>query len=122
MAENDIYNNKKKYEQFKANLDQLLEKPSKNSKRKYFCRNPVNLQYFETLFLVFEAKDVSYIRRVRLLQTLKLITYATETDLACATRVDINRIVSLMHSIYNSPQKQIRFYKGCEAYLEKPFS
>lgn len=111
MAENDIYNNKKKYGQFKANLNQLLEKPPKNSKRKYFCKNPANLQYFEKLFLAFEAKDVSYIRRVRLLQTLKLITYATETDLACATRIDINRIVSFMHSVYNSPKSKADFIK-----------
>ncbi|MEW5911315.1 MAG: tyrosine-type recombinase/integrase [Thermodesulfobacteriota bacterium] len=111
MAENDIYNSEKRYSEFKENLDELLKKPKASSKRKYYCRNPANLKYYKKLFLLFETKDISYIRRMRLFQTLKLITYSTEHDLAGCQRPEINKIVSFMHSVYKSPKSKSDFIK-----------
>ena len=77
MAEDDIYNNRRKYENFKQNLKLFLLEPSKRKyKGKYYCRNKANLVYFERLFAKFEATDISYVRRCRLLMSMKLICHA----------------------------------------------
>ena len=54
MAEDDIYGSKKKYERFKINLDLFLVSPAElDRKKKYYCKNKVNLNYFKKLsFLV----------------------------------------------------------------------
>jgi integrase len=111
MAENDIYDNQNKYKRFKVNLGRLTQKPNPHSKRKYFCKNPINLQYFENLFLILEAKDISYIRRMRVLQTLKLIAFATNEDLSCLNRMGVNKIVSFMHTVYTSSKSKSDFIK-----------
>ena len=81
MAEEDIYGSKKKYDKFKNNLHSLLICPPPGGKQKYYCRNPDNLKYFEKLFVQFESKDLSYIRRTRVLHTMKFIVYSTTKDL-----------------------------------------
>ncbi|GEM_PF-1036749 len=82
MAEDDIYGNKGRYIRFKSNLDLLLRPPGKKrNKSKYHCKNPDNLKYFRQMFLYFEAKDLSYVRRLRILQTLKFVAYATRKEL-----------------------------------------
>lgn len=116
MAENDIYDSKGKYERFKANLRRLLIKPknennNETGKRKYYCRNAANLRYFELLFLKFEAKDTSYVRRLRLINTVKLITYATEKALSKCTREDIDKITAFMHTRYKSPKSKRDFIR-----------
>ena len=119
MAENDIYNSKRKYSIFKENIGSICEKPEKTgSKRKYYCRNRENIQFFYKLFKVFDFKDMSYIRRIRLLQTLKLICYATDRVLKECDRKEINRIISYMHSAYKSPKSKADFIKDIK-YLWK---
>jgi len=80
MVENDIYNNKGRYESFVRNLDQLtiplekrklINKKGRNSN--YYIKNPKNLEYFKALIPKFEAQDLSYIRRKRLFETLLFI-------------------------------------------------
>ena len=88
MAENDIYNSKRKYEKAIAGLEQFVLPPEKrgNYKVKYYCMNSENLRYFYTLFAHFDAKDISYVRRNRLLGTFRLICHATTLDLRlCGT-------------------------------------
>lgn len=115
MAENDIYDNKTKYERFVAQYNQFAEK--KNSKdtsgaQYYHCKNKENLKIFPKLFQYFETNDPSYSRRMRLLNTLKLILYATDKSLANVAktedRTEINKIVSFARQRY-SPRSMCYF-------------
>jgi len=78
MAENDIYNNKKRYDNFIKNISNLI---NKSTKYKYYCINKNNLKYFNKLISSFEIDDLSYIRRLRMLNILKFLTYFIKTDL-----------------------------------------
>ena len=113
MAENDIYNNKKKYEDFKQNLELFLLKPENRSngkyKGKYYCKNKENLEWFVQLFKAFEAKDISYVRRNRLLMSMKLICHASNKNLRDLDRDGINNVVSFMHTAYKSPKSKSDF-------------
>ena len=110
MTEDDIYGSKGRYEQFKNNLDSFLIPPSKKRKGyKYYCKNQENLQYFKKLFMHFEAKDLSYIRRLRIIQTLKLVVYHATKDFKDLERKDIDRIMAIMHNTYNSPKSKETF-------------
>ena len=113
MVENDIYDNKRKYEDFKKNLHLMSLPPAErnNPRIKYYCKNKINLVYFDKLFPVFEAKDLSYVRRVRLLQKLKMIVYTTENDLALCDREDINKIAAFMHTTCDSPKSKQDFIR-----------
>ncbi|MDA2934371.1 site-specific integrase [Acidobacteria bacterium AH-259-D05] len=114
MAEDDIYGSKAKYERFKDNLKLQLVPPdkrphTKGTQGKYYCRNPENLKYFRKLFTHFEARDLSYIGRHRMLQTMRLICYLTSKDLADCTRDDINLIMASMHKVYQTPKSKQTF-------------
>ena len=112
MAEDDIYGSKKKYEKFKDNLNSLLAPKSSEHKigsYKYHCRNSQNLEYFKKLFTHFEARDISFIRRLRLLQTMKLIVFHTEKVLSFCERQDIDKLMAAMHDTYNSPRSKANF-------------
>jgi len=111
MTEDDIYGNKKKYETFKTSLNTLIIRPTKKCKRKYYCKNPENLKYFEKLFVHFEAKDLSYIRRTRVLHSMKFIVHSTTKDLTKCDRDDINKIMALMHHVNQSYQSKKTFIK-----------
>lgn len=117
MADNDIYNSKKNYEDFLRELDNFDIPPDQrqrtraNKKRKYYCRNRSNLDYFRRLAAMFEAKDLSYIRRHRLFQTFKLICNSTERDLKDCDREEIDRIVAQMHLVYLSPKSKSDFLR-----------
>ena len=75
MAEDDIYGNKRKYELFLERIERITEQ---STRVKYYCKNPANVKYFRKLIPYFEAKDLSYIRRYRVLYFLTLITYVLE--------------------------------------------
>lgn len=112
MPENDIYNNKGKYERFKDNLSNILEPVKLNDakgKKHYYCKNKKNLVYFETLMGKFEARDLSFVRRLRLLNQLKLITFATKKNLKDCDRQDIDSIMKFMHERYKSPKSKADF-------------
>lgn len=86
MAENDIYDNKRRYERFKEGLQELLIPPSADIKRKrgyrkYYIKNKANLAYFKQLFANCESKDYSYIRRIRLASTLLVVCHLTNKEL-----------------------------------------
>ena len=114
MAEDDIYASQATYERFKSNLDLQLVPPGKRSHRKggrgkYYCKNPENLKHFEALFRHFEAKDISYIRRNRMLQSMKLICYLITKTLGDCTRDDINQMMGAAHEAYRSPESKQTF-------------
>lgn len=114
MVENDIYNNKQKYESFKRTLSKLTiksDKLSPNKKQIFYCKNPANIEYYKKLFEYFETKDLSYIRRMRVIGSFKLVTYATEMDLKECDRADINKIVTFMHTRYKSPKSKGDFIR-----------
>lgn len=99
MAENDIYNSKKRYESIKNHLEELTKPIDTNvtgmvGTRKYWCKNAENLEYFKKLCLKFEAEDRSFIRRCRLLQVLKIIVHYTAKNLKELQRSDIDEIVA----------------------------
>ncbi len=116
MAENDIYNSKEKYDKFKSTYRAFVNPPSDTEKqnsgyktRKYYCKNPENIVYFKTMFDKFEAKDISYVRRLRLINTMKLIMHATTKNLKDCDRPDVDKVVAFMHSVYNSPKSKSDF-------------
>ena len=111
MADNDIYDSEEKYRKFKANLNKLLDPPNREGHRKYYCKNKENLKYFHKLFEKFEARDVSYIRRLRLFRTLIVIVYVADKDLKDLEREDVDRIVAFMHSTYKSPKTKSDFIR-----------
>ena len=126
MAEDDIYGSKEKYERFKEKLAVLLVEPServhtRGSSGKYQCRNSENLEYFKKLFEHFEAKDISYIRRVRLIQTMRLICHLSSKNLADSTRDDINQIVAAMHTVYKTPKSKETFMQDIKYFWKLLF-
>ena len=46
MAEDDIYGNKNRYENFLAKIEDLTRKPKRGN---YYCKNPTNLNYLQYL-------------------------------------------------------------------------
>ena len=101
MPENDIYNNKEKYEGFLRNLDLILvpseKRTDKNANKSvYFCKHKDNIKHFRKLAEKFDTRDLSYVRRCRILNTLRLISYATKKDFSKCDRDDIDRIVAFV--------------------------
>jgi len=116
MPDNDIYNNKRRYERLLENLDFILIPPEKRKdtngrKATYYCKNKNNLQYFKKLASKFDMKDLSYVRRCRVFGTFRLITYVTEKDLVDCEREDMDRIVAFMHTRYNSQRSKTDFIR-----------
>lgn len=92
MVDNDIYDSRGKYERFKENLESYLDVP--RGCRVYRITNRENLKYFYKLMSRFEAADISYIRRLRLLRSFLIVCHAIEPDLATVSREDIDRMVA----------------------------
>ena len=112
MAEDDIYGSKGKYEAFKAGLKSLvLPLEKKDSRTKYYCKNRKNLAYFERLISRFEAKDMSFVRRMRLFKSFMIIIHNTEKVLSELERDDVDYIVACMHQSYKSPKSKSDFIK-----------
>ena len=112
MAENDIYDSKGKYERAVANLDNVTKPPKKtNLRNRYYCKNVKNKKYFEKLIHHFEAQDFSYIRRYKLLSALKIITFATEKELATCEREDVDAILAFGHKIRKTVASKEDFIK-----------
>lgn len=117
MAENDIYNNKGRYEAFvKTYKTELLLEPEKSNikqswKRHYYCKNKENIGYFEPLFRKFEANDISYIRRLKLISVFKLILHVASKDLKDCVREDIDSIMAYMHTRNKSVKSKSDFVR-----------
>ncbi|MBI4454761.1 MAG: tyrosine-type recombinase/integrase [Acidobacteria bacterium] len=114
MAEDDIYGSKARYERLKTELVLQAAAPARRrtgrgAVGKYFCRNPRNLRHFKTLFTHFEAKDISFIRRIRALQSMRLICHLIFKDLADCTRGDVDEMMGAVHGIYRSPKSKETF-------------
>ena len=106
QAEDDIYGSRKKYESFEANLEERVGKPKKGSKRKYYCKSKVNIKYFRQLMDLFDVKDLSYIRRNKVLATFRTITFILDKDLKTCKREDINKLIAFMHKTQKSPESK----------------
>lgn len=111
MAEDDIYGSKKKYKDFVAGMDTLTKKPKEGGKKIYYCKNPENMKYFHKLIKNFESKDQSYIRRIRMFQMLKIITYLAGKDLENCGRNDINSMVAYSHTTHKTVNSKKDFIK-----------
>ncbi len=111
MVEDDIYGNKEKYLRFKNNYKALLKKPPKKGKSKYYCKNFVNLKYFERLFAYFELKDLSFIRRNRVIGSMKFIVYSFNKNLKKCERIDINKIMPSVHRTFKTPRSKETFIR-----------
>lgn len=111
MAEDDIYKSKARYENFVKNLEKnLLEKP-KGKRAIYYCKNPKNLEYFRILIDSFDVRDLSFIRRIRVLHVMKIITYVIEKDLKECERADINKLVAYAHKRNKTVESKKDFIK-----------
>lgn len=117
MAENDIYNSKERYERFLGRLDRLTLAPDPDEKRfgnrwrKYHCRNAGNLRHFRRLADILACRDTAYVRRLRVMNVLKLICFATERELSTCGRNDINHIVAFAHERLRSPKSKSDFIR-----------
>ncbi len=103
MVEDDIYGNEKRYNRLKANLNHYLEPPNKSErKRKYWIKYKGNLRHFKQLMRKFEARDNSYIRRLRLLRTFLIVNHVLDKDLETADRDDIDKVMAFAHGVNKS--------------------
>ena len=104
MVEDDIYESKKKYLQFVANYQQLVI-PILGKTKQYYCKNPDNIQYVKKLIGHFEIQDNSYVRRLRMLGSMKVILFATEKKLSAINdnddRDEINEIIRFARTRYS---------------------
>lgn len=107
MAENDIYNSQKRYKDFVSNLNIYVLKPE--GKRKYQIKNEANLKYYEILVKKFEARDSSYIRRLRLLRSFLIVTNIITKDLKEATREDLDKVMAYFNKQKFSPKTKKDF-------------
>lgn len=113
MADNDIYDSRGRYEKFKKELQKYLLPPE--GFRANQIKNPINMSHFKRLFLKLEARNCSYLRRLRICQTLLMVCHCIEKDLAEATREDIDQLMVFAHQRNKTPTskqdfvKQVRF-------------
>jgi len=108
MAENDIYNSERKYLRWKANLQKLLT-PALDGKRKYWVKNPDNLVFFEKLYARCEANDISYVRRLRLINVLLFVCHFTSLRLDELDREHIDEIMAFAHKVYKTYESKRTF-------------
>jgi len=112
MAENDIYDSEGKYTKFKSNLSQMATDPAtRGSRAKYWCKCADNLKYFEKLFIRFDSKDLSFVRRMRLCKSFMIVLHHTDKKLAVLDREDIDKVLAGMHQVYKSPKSKSDFIK-----------
>ena len=107
MAENDIYNSKGLYERFVSRIKDLTLTPEEYRNKygaktiKQYCKNTGNLFYFRRLAEKLEARGISYKRRLRLMQSLKLITFLVDKDLKKVNEKDKDVILGYINNTYN---------------------
>lgn len=115
MAENDIYNNRGRYERFLKRLETYVlppeNRPQNERREVYQIKNHVNVKYFLKIQGVFETKDLSYIHRLRLFGDLLLAAHATDNDFKDLEREDIDTLVAFMHTRYESPKSKADFLR-----------
>jgi integrase/ribosomal protein L40E len=111
MAQNDIYDSERLYNEFKAKINGLTAPPVQGDKRRYYVKNKANLTYYWRLCKYFESKDTSFVRRLRLLRTFNIITFATAKDLKDCAREDIDGILALMHGKLKRSKSKSDFIK-----------
>ena len=111
MAEDDIYGSRRAYEKLVASIPTMAD-PILKGKQIYYCKNPKNLEYFKKLLVYFEVKDISYIRRGRVIKEMALITHATEKDLKECSRDEVNEVVAFMHTRYKAVESKKEFVKN----------
>ncbi|MFH1134253.1 MAG: hypothetical protein V1735_07250, partial [Nanoarchaeota archaeon] len=90
MTDNDIYDSKTKFERVRDRLEMYLQKPEEavgmRGRRIFWVKNSVNLRHFRKLMGsakekgVFDIRDTSYIRRLRLFRTLLLAGHYIDKD------------------------------------------
>ena len=121
MAEDDIYGSKSRYEKFLENLDSFVEKPGETTQRKYYCKNSKNLEYFRRLAKIYEAKDLSYIRRLRVFRVLSVVVYVSEKDLKDCEREDIDEVVAFSHTVNNTVKSKGDFIRDVKTIWKSLF-
>jgi len=107
MAENDIYNNQKRYNDFLKDLSTYTKPPV--GKRKYQVKNKANISYYHELARVFDARDASFIRRLRLFRSFLIVTHIIEKDLKDADRDDLNKVMAYFNKQNFSPKTKKDF-------------
>lgn len=116
MQDDDIYHSRRKYERWLDKLDELTDiPPSRGSgqscQRKYVCKIPANLEHFRRLATIMETRDTSFVRRLRLCQTLLFIVHHTEKDLSECDRNDIDYLVRQAHQTYKTRKSKEDFLR-----------
>lgn len=102
MSTNDLYNSEQKYYRWVELIrTKALLQPSERRTRHIL--NKENLSYFEKLLTHTQAKDLSYVRRVKLFSRLLAICSLTKKNLADCTREDLDKIVSAFHEQNKTP-------------------
>ena len=109
MADNDIYNNRGKYEDLKKKIESYLLPPE--GFRRFQIKHPDNLRHFRRLFLKMDARNCSYVRRLRLSSALLMVCHVIDKDMSEATREDIDELLLVAHQHYRTPASKQCFIK-----------
>lgn len=120
MADNDIYNSMDKYERFKQEIRTYLQPPEKH--RKYQIKNPENLKHFQRLLFKLDARDGSYVRRLRLCHTLLMICHYIEKDLSKIARENIDELMLHAHQHNKSTKSKQCFIRDIKFLWKLLFS
>lgn len=110
MAENDIYNSQARYERLTKKIKGWTY-PAIRGARRYWIQCPDNRKYFDVVIAKSESKDLSYIRRVRLLHSLLVICYIINKDLATADRKDVDELLAFAHTVKKTYESKKSFFE-----------
>ena len=109
MADNDIYNSKVRYENFKENVEQYTQPIS--GRRIYQIKNRKNLNHMRRFCLKLDARDISYIRKNRVCRSFLMISHYIDKDLISATRDDIEQLLLHSHQHNKTPISKYCFIR-----------
>ena len=112
MEEEDIYQNKRRYNEFLKDLDELVKIPSERNvspKRRigtYYCKNKENLKYFKQLARELEVLNNSAVRNFNVMKRLLVIVYISDKDLKDWDKKEFQDLMIYVNKTYNENIKK----------------
>jgi hypothetical protein len=104
MAKDDIYKSESKWGKFVKSINTLTEYP-KDRRAKYYVKNKANIEYFHKLVEAFEVDDLSFKRRLRLMDLMRFICFHIDVDLAKGMKEHKNKLILAIRKITSSPNQ-----------------
>jgi len=101
MAENDIYNSEQHWKTIVKKI-KCRAYLKEDNKTRYYIKNKDNLKYFNKLIKEFEAKDISFIRRIAHFKALRKVCYFTTNDIKKLTRDNVTDMIAELNKVHKS--------------------